>query len=485
MSLVQYAGFVGQTYSGQSRQAAGERCMNLYPQAVEVPSAKGQVNYFGTPGTALDSDGGAGPARGAYREQKTSRSFFVIGSTLYERTAPGVLAIRGSIGGSGPVSITSNGLELAIAASGTLYVYNLSTGALTQPVNVSDVINVFLDGYFVALEPHSQQFQISGSYDGNSWDGLDFASVEGTPANVVAMVADHREIWFFSQDHGEVFYDSGNQYFPIERIDGAYFEMGCAARFSACQFDNSIAWLGNSPRGGGIAWKTEGYSPKRISTHAVEWAWSQYPRIDDAIAYTYEEKGHTFWVITFPSANPVDAYNALGATWVYDAATRMWHERGWWDTVNGVYTQSLGQFHLWDGQKHLVCGLKDGKVYEQNITLRDDAGNPLRWFRSAPHVYSEGNRLYFRSFLLDMQLGQGLQVGQGSDPQVFLQMSNDGGMTWGNEHWTSCGKIGQYEQRVRWTQLGSARDRCFMIGGSDPIQLCLMNAYIDVEAGTN
>jgi hypothetical protein len=68
----------------------------------------------------------------------------------------------------------------------------------------------------------------------------------------------------------------------------------------------------------GIVYRANGYTAQRISTHAVEWQIQQYGNLSDAIAYTYQQDGHSFYVLIFPSAN---------TTWVFDVATSLWHER--------------------------------------------------------------------------------------------------------------------------------------------------------------
>ena len=82
---------------------------------------------------------------------------------------------------------------------------------------------------------------------------------------------------------------------------------------------------------------------------------------------------------------------------------------------------------------------------------------------------------------VDIEAGTGLKSGQGSDPQVMLRWSDDGGHTWSNEHWASMGKIGEYGKRVIWRRLGMTtklRDRVYEISGSDPVKIAIMGAEL-------
>jgi hypothetical protein len=82
---------------------------------------------------------------------------------------------------------------------------------------------------------------------------------------------------------------------------------------------------------------------------------------------------------------------------------------------------------------------------------------------------------------LDCESGVGLNLGQGSDPQVMLRFSDDGGHTWSNEHWKSMGKIGEYYKRVMWRRLGMTtklRDRVYEVSGTDPVKIAIMGAEL-------
>jgi hypothetical protein len=73
---------------------------------------------------------------------------------------------------------------------------------------------------------------------------------------------------------------------------------------------------------------------------------------------------------------------------------------------------------------------------------------------------------------------------QGTNPQVMLRWSDDGGHTWSNEHWKSMGMIGEYGKRVLWRRLGMTqkiRDRVYEISGTDPVPVYIMGAQLIVS----
>jgi hypothetical protein len=309
--------------------------------------------------------------------------------------------------------------------------------------------------------------------DGTSIDPLEFVSTEGSPDGLIAVVSNFREVWAFGTNSIEVWYDSGATDFPLQRIQGAFNELGCAAPYSVAKMDNGLFWLGRDRRGEGIVYRANGYTGIRISTHAVEWQIQQYDDISDAIAYTYQQDGHSFYVLVFPSAN---------TTWVYDAATQAWHERAGF--TDGNFTRHRGNCQMAFNNKVVIGDFENGNIYAFDLDDFSDNGGIQKWlrtWRALPTGQNNLRRTAQHTLQLDCESGVGLNLGQGSDPQVMLRFSDDGGHTWSNEHWKSMGKIGQYYKRVIWRRLGMTtklRDRVYEVSGTDPVKIAIMGAEL-------
>ena len=95
------------------------------------------------------------------------------------------------------------------------------------------------------------------------------ARAEGAPDQLISVNVDHREAWLFGTGTTEVWYNAGTADFPLQRIQGAFNELGCAAVYSVAKLDNTLFWLGADARGRGIVYQATGYRGERISTHAV------------------------------------------------------------------------------------------------------------------------------------------------------------------------------------------------------------------------
>lgn len=472
---------LGSSYVARSVNAADNRMVNMYPELVPE-GGKTAAFLSRCPGLKRLIGAGNGPIRGLwvlkeYLYAVSGDTFYrlnVIGNTTRWRVKP-----LGTVTGSGPVSMSDNGTQIFIACNPDGFIYNSTTevfAQITDPDFPGAVTVGFLDGYFVFNEPNSGRVWVTSLLDGLSVDPLDFATAEGNPDGLVSLIVDHREAWLFGTNSIEVWYNAGLPDFPLQRIQGAFNEIGCAAPYSVAKLDNGIFWLGSDARGRGIVYRANGYTGQRISTHAVEWQIQEYGNLSDAIGYTYQQDGHAFYVLIFPSAQ---------TTWVYDVATQSWHERAGWENGNFVRHRSNCQA-VYDDQ--IVVGdFENGNIYAFDLNEYSDNGQTQKWLRSwraLPPNTNNLKRTAQHSLQIDCEAGMGTNTGQGSDPQMMLRWSDDGGHTWSNEHWTSVGKIGEYYRRVIWRRLGMTlklRDRVYEISGTDPVKLAIMDAELIVS----
>jgi hypothetical protein len=287
------------------------------------------------------------------------------------------------------------------------------------------------------------------------------------------LVVNNREVWLLGTNSIEIWYDAGTPDFPLARIQGASNEIGCVAPYSVAKLDNSLFWLGQDARGRGIVYRNNGYTGVRASNHAIEWQIQSYGNISDAIAYTYQQDGHSFYVLTFPSADK---------TWVYDVSTQSWHERAGWH--NGSFTRHRSNCQMAFNNEIIVGDFENGNIYAFDLDVYADNGQIQKWLRSWRAIPSGQNNLKRtaqHTMQFDCETGVGLNLGQGSDPQAMLRWSDDGGHTYSNEHWTNLGKIGQYGRRAFWRRLGMTqklRDRVYEVSGTDPVKIVILGAEL-------
>lgn len=475
-------GFCGQSYESVSKIIDDEQQINLYCETSESKGARTQIALIRAEGKLRFAAITEGQVPSLYTVNGRS---FTAGHSLWEIIADGTVENRGDLLAeleqpNGPTQIFANETQLLVLANGRLHVFTLATDVLTavDMAQFDDTLVAqieFVDGYFIAYRQNSHTFQVSQLEDGTTWDGRDKATISYFPDNITSMKVDHRELWFFSGKKSIGYYNVGAGFPPFIPIQGAFIENGCGATFATCQLDNSVFWIDEDERGGRVARRINGYVGTRVSTHAVEFAWSQYSKVSDAVAFAYQNEGHSFWEIRFPSAN-----DGRGETWVYDVATSFWHKRASWDTNAGLFGADRATCHTYNFGKHLVGDYQTGTIYEIDSQLPDDDGRILRWLRRTPTTNDENKYAYFSEIEFDMEVGQATFKdgnGQPRPAQIILRWSDDGGYTWSNDYILNCGSLGQFKARVRKIQLGRARKRVWEVYGTDPVLIRFANAY--------
>jgi hypothetical protein len=481
MPMTRWVGFIGASNTSRSVNVNAERTVNLFPELDALGTAKEReiAALVSTPGLLKLSTLGTGPVRGLYRAS-TGNVFAVSGTGLYEVTVPTapVLLATGTTG-SGRVGMADNGVHLVLVDGAKGYALNLATGVvveITDPEFPKGANTVqFLDQYLIVNEPGTGRFWFSAISDATSWNGLDFGSAEGSPDVLLTLLVDHRELWLFGDRSVEVFFNSGDADNPFQRMQGAFLEEGAIAG-TVQKLDNTVFFVSINEKGEGIVKRAQGYVPQRISTHAVEFAISGYANISSATSYTYQDRGHSFYVLNFPSAD---------TTWAFDVASGLWHERTYTPVDGSPMQRHRAENHIFDGTRHLVGDYVNGNLYQFDDSTFTDDGAPISRLRRALHISNVGARISHHAFQLDLEAGVGLASGNGSDPQAMLRWSNDGGHSWSDEHWASMGKQGEYTRRAIWRRLGQSRDRVYEVKCTEPTKQIWISAYLETEAAAH
>ena len=449
---------------GHMRVADGGRMVNLYPEILPPTSKQGPapVVLYGTPGLATLTNVPTAPIRVLHVFQNDV--LVVTSSRVYRLRADGSLTQIGTVvlEPGANVSITDNGIDAVLVDGVRGYRINYSrVEEITDGAFYPSNRVTYQDGYFIFNRANTSQFFLSRIFD-TTFDALMFASAEAVPDDLIAVFSLRQTLWLFGPRSIEFWYNAGDPDFPFNRIQGAFASQGLGAPASIAAMDNSLIWLG----GDRIIYRAEGYMPVRISSHAIE-NLIRDGEVGDAHAYTYTERGHAFYVITFPS---------LRLTVAYDASTGVWHERRNYDfgrQLPGTYVYAFG--------RHIVGDFQAGTLYTMSDDIRQDAGRPIVREAVSPPITADGSRMMMTRFELEMQGGIGLVMDQGSDPQAMLQWSDDNGHTWSREHWAKIGKLGEYTTRVAWRRMGWFRDRRIRIRISDPVPVSMMRAWMEFE----
>lgn len=488
---MQFTNFVGTAYDLRNTQFACQTCVNWFVEVAEgAPGKNAQPTQLTErPGMVTRISGLAGPSRGGYLASNGTL-FWVFGSTLYTiSTHAWTATSRGTISsGTGVCSFTDNGTDLFITAGSSVWTCLLSSGAptaLTTGLYASGGSScAFLDNYVIFSRPNSNVFYWTDLI-ATTADGANFASAEANPDRVVAVFNNSQSLWIFGTKTTEIWTSNNGAQTSAEafvRQGNALVETGCAAARTVKKINQTIMWLSSDDRGGPMVVIGNGYgAPARVSTFPLEQKWATFSQSDiaNATADVIKYGGHFFYILNFPSADE---------TYVYDlTVSQMLGKRAWhtWRTFdgNGTSSRHAGQGFVFVNGFYITGDNVDGNLYtlDADYGADGDASRSVIVERTTPHVGDEMKTFFHK--LLTIDFATGTIALQSYDPQVMMQFSDDGGKTWSDEIWLSCGKIGEYALRVQFDQLGSAQSRVYRIRGSSDQYWACSGASIDVSPG--
>ena len=500
----------GGAYTARSIIANAQRCVNLYGEA-NPEDAPAPMTYYPTPGlTTLGTPPAAGAGRGLYAAS-SGQLYAVVGSNLYAVSSSWTFTLVGALKtSSGMVSMADNQTLMCLVDGPNGYSVNLVGNTFAQISDPAfygaDKVD-FADTFFIFNKPATGQFYISPSNSLTGFDPLYYATKIGASDLLATVAVVHRELWLIgAQKSSEIWINQGGTDFPFGIMNGAFIQHGCEAKYSVAQMGDALFWLSQDNQGGKIVVRGQGYQTQRVSTHAIEAAMSSYSTVSDAVGWTYQQQGHQFYVLTFPTADK---------TWCLDIVTGEWHERVWLDT-NGAEHRHRGISAAYAYGVNVVQDWQTGALYALDLNNYTDAGQPIIRRRGFPHMQSDGKRVFYSAFIADMEAGTDpasisqaspayvlaadgsgniikpdvvpvyLGMDSGSflaNPQsVYLRYSDDRGATWSNPIDGGMGYTGQYVTSILFRRLGMARDRVFELFWSAPIKTALNGAYVEAKA---
>ena len=497
---MQYPGFIFGANESQAFSADQQRTINWYVETTQAPGAPARAALLPTPGVKFLGNSNAGlktgltaPGRAHFFE--SGREFAVVGTKLFEINQAGTMTYRGTVTqDENPATISSNGDaggQLLICSGTNAYYYVLSTNVLTQITGMDGLATMgdFLDGYGLILDSATSTLYVSALADMSSWTpGTNFTRRSVASDPWVAMKVLGRYVWLLGSQTSEAWYNAGGL-FPLALHPSSLVRYGCAAPWSVGVAEQSLLWLGSSRLGEGYVVETQGFTPRVVSSFAVQNDINKLGGIATAQGDVYIDSGHTFYLLSFGSG---------GKTWAYDLTEQIWAERGTWIAEDSEWVAWRPRWHVQAFGESRWLDSETGQVWlaskDFHVDVTAAPGNkhqfswggtptvtdyrPLRRLRRAPAIYAEQERIFYSSFEVELESGKGLKTGQGSDPHVMMRLSNDGGKTWSAESWVTADKIGEYQARVNWHRMGQARRRVFEISVTDPIPWTITNAYL-------
>lgn len=366
-----FKGFVGGSSTLRSRNVDAGEAINLILEKPDAGTPKAMPYAMRRPRLKVWTRLSNGPVRDLFFQD--NRLFAVSGNRFYECFQTQTSVSRGLIGvDANPATIDSNGQEdggqLFIVSGGSGYIYNLNLDTMATIADAGFVtpalMGAFLNSYFISLKSNSNQFNWSKVLDGTDWNALDVARPSQSSDRVLAIQAIHGQLWVFGSLNTSVWWNSAVGNTTFQPIDSARIQHGIAGSFAVSQCDNTLYWLSQNIDGSRVVMRADGYNAVRVSTHAIETYLSTLARVSDAIAWTYQDEGHTFFVLYLPTAE---------FSLVYDVSSGYWVKWSQWDPDVSQHFPYLGRCHVYAFGKHLVGDRQSGAIYEQVLEPGNDS----------------------------------------------------------------------------------------------------------------
>lgn len=459
---------------GKSPKVTAQKRQNCYLE-FQPEGEHTRVAIYGTPGLELFVSFGDTPARGMHSFPGNSKLYVVHRGTLWEVDNAGTKTNRGTLNTtSGRVSMANNGTQICIVDGTDGWIFNTSTNAFTEITDAqfpsSPTTVTFHNGRFIVNKGSTGEFYASDAYDGLAWTALMFATAESIPDNLIRVEA-RDELVLFGDLTTEFWADTGSAGFPYARIPGSTLRWGLAARWSVAHLSGSFAFLAQNEMGEVIVALLDGFGIKRLSNFELEHTINNYATVSDATAFAYMLGGHPMYQISFPTA---------GYTWLYDGSTELWSS-----LKSANINRHRAEVHANFINKNVVSDYSDGSLYRLKPDVYTDNGDSIALELISAHVIEDDKNVAHWSLELLMDTGVGLATGQGSDPQAMLQVSRDGGRSFGTELWAGIGATGEYTKRVKWRRLGRARDAVYKVRITDPIPRRITGANLVASEGVS
>jgi hypothetical protein len=482
---------LGGNYRHKYKAWNSQECINWYPvYQTAVEKNKSSIALFPTPGLTEFCDLTGTSIRGLIVVDTINvyRAFAVCGKTLYEIGKDASFTSMGTLssfldGTDSKVSMeVNNSNQLYIADSAAGYVFNLLTDTLTEITDAQYVAgntSGYLDGYIFTVandasgSSNEGRIWFSDISDASAWSGnvID-PSFASDKAQAIGIVNDN--LAFINTNSTTVYRNDGTN--PFSEISGSTTQIGTRAPNSVVSFKEGVVWLGGSRLGEvAVYFLSRDYTIQQISPPSITWQLNNKINTSDAEGFIQHTKdGHLFYYLTVP---------ALETTYVYNFITKEWHQR---KSRRGFPTQQgenlqyrfRGRNYINFHGMNLFGDWYSGKIFKEDYDVYTEDSQIITRVFSSPVYTEEKRQMLINSIELDCHSGEGATTGQGVEPILEFRKSTDGGRTYNNPRIVYLNRLGQRENRVRLTQLGSARDWHVSFTLTDPIDLAVFDVYV-------
>lgn len=457
----------GPSYQSRSKPLSSQQTKNWYQQYNE----SGKENYVLMPFPGLKKISTlSGNDRGLTRMKEVL--YQVKGNSLYEISKDGLHTFRGDVPGNERCIFANDGINLFIVSDLKVWHYSTDTLSISEVTdsNITGAKSVdFFNNQFIYTKDKFST--VSNVGDGSTASGLNIIGEETLPDDLVRDFVYDEVIYRCGVRSIVGWYNSGVGSPPIEKLQGRVFEVGLAAKHSIAETDEAFYWLGDDHS----IYRSQSGSKERISTDAISNEISKFNDVSDAIADTFTFEGQNFYRITFPSGNKTFVVSeSLGSNGWFELSSGTNNKRWQGSSVISAY-----------GKKYVADEI-NGNIYYLDLDAYKNNNESLQRTRVTQSVTGEllgakGKRIQMSRMEIIMETGVGVIDGQGDNPRIMIEVSDDGGRSWKSGEWARVGRLGEFILKVEFFNLDSFYDRIFRVSTTDPVNYSIFSATIDLR----
>ena len=480
--------FIGQTAQDRAVSVNAQLTLNMQVEQ-KAGGAKAQFVLETIAGIIDEGVAGTGPCRTRQIPKWINpvdgieRAYAVFGDELIaiddslNTTVIGTLA-----GSSGQANIARGRNYLFITDTTAGYTYDGTTFAaiadLDYPTNFVPAGRtthaVYLDGFFITNDADTDNFYISAVEDPTDWNALDFEAASVSPDAADAVIASNAILYVVGDETLQPFYNSGNADFPYALYTQAVSNYGILAPQSIAESDAGVFFLGTTPEGGAFVVRVQGTDAQIITEDEQDTQLANLTTPEEAYGFIYQISGKAFYVLQLDPSDTTSAtlcYNIKSGTW----ETRAIQDGSAW-RPSGAGT--IGNVNIVGSRTAARFGRLDLDTYQ-------DSGQQLIRRRVTEIFHNNNQLIDWWELMVDVDPGVGITSGneEDVDPMLRMRYSDTGGKSWSSVLEEPIGKIGEFECRAVFRNLGSSRNRIYEIefSANTPFTIIAAYAYITIN----
>ena len=332
---------------------------------------------------------------------------------------------------------------------------------------------VFLDGYFIANNVGTGKFQRSVLFEPLNWKALAFATAEGNPDDLSAILVKKLHLYLLGTRSGEIWFNDGSTPFSPRR--DTFIEEGIIAPNASIKVGEILLWPNHKREIVAL----EGFRTRVLSAPIAK-ILQGFTSFSDAHADNIEIDGYGYYVMHFPGER---------RTLVYDYKIDAWYDWSFWNAKDARRERWLGNCFLWATvfNQRIVGSRRDGIIYKLSFDFNDDDGKEFRFLKRSGNI-DHGTSRKKRSKYLVFKLRRGFgktdranPLDKDAVPQMMVRWRDNGSNTYGKEKLVNLGRLGETESIIRVNTGGQYSTRQYEISSTDSAPLTIIELEEEFE----